>query len=165
LIVVDADHIIHADREAVRAELASFGPEVEVITAPYRVPLNDSRPLNESAATNWHKDIAGKTEQHRLMFRPFGDMKVEMRHWWYSGTRNGDRVWFLHTDTSGEGLPAHSLRSRYEVEHVCLFRDERRILAGRAFCADRVMVVEKTGQEDDVPGLSPPVFDFVSIPL
>lgn len=163
IVVVDSDHVISADREAIRAELASS--TADVVTAPYTVPLNDSRPLSESTATNWHRDIAGKTEQHRLLFRALPGLTVEKFHWWVSGYKNGQKVWVLASDGIAEALPSVPFQARYSVEHRCLFRDKRRVEAGRAFCADRVMVVEKTGQEDDVPGLPPPVFDYVRIPL
>lgn len=165
IVVVDADHIIHADREGCRRELAGFGPEVEMIVAPYTTPANDSKPLALTAATNWHRNLSGRTDDHRLLFRPFPDMRVEKFHWWYSGLKNGERIWILHSDTGGLGLPGTRFESEYWVEHRCLYRDERRVRAGRAFCSDRVMVVELTGQEDDVPGLPAPVFDFETVPL
>ena len=56
------------------------------------------------------------------------------------------------------------MRARYEVEHRCLLRDERHVLANRAFCNDRKVVVEMTGQEDDQPGLPAPVYDYETMP-
>ena len=34
------------------------------------------------------------------------------------------------------------------VEHRCLFRRERNILANREFCNDRISIVQATDQED-----------------
>jgi hypothetical protein len=50
------------------------------------------------------------------------------------------------------------------VEHRCLLRDDEHIRANRAFCNDRVKVVAMTGQEDDQPGLPPPIFDYDTVP-
>lgn len=162
IVVVDADHVIHADRASVRAELANFSPEVDVITAPYYTPMSE-RGLGNSAATGWHRRIAGHREDVAFFFRALPGLRVEGFHWFYSGIKNGKRVWVLHND-DGPGLPRYRFRSFYEVEHRTLFRDERHILAGRAFCNDRVMVVDRTGQEDDMPNLPRPVFDYVSVP-
>ena len=109
--------------------------------------------------------MSGVTDEHRLFFRPLEDMRVEKRHWWYSGVKDGQRIWILHTYDTELGLPGARLTSEYWVEHRCLYRDKRRVLAGRAFCNDRVMVVETTDQEDDVPGLPAPVFDYVTVPF
>lgn len=165
IVVVDADHIIHANRAAARAEIERLPTSIKVISAPYYVPMNHDRPIEQSIATDWHRRGTEKADPHRLLFRALPGLRYEYKHWWLSGMDGAKRVWVLHTDTSGEGLPAITLTSHYEVEHRCLFRDERRVLAGRAFCNDRYMVVDKTGQEDDVPGLPPPTFDFDTIPF
>jgi hypothetical protein len=163
IVVVDADHVIHADRDGVRAELESLDPTVGVIAAPYLTPLSPRRSLADSAATGWHRRVAGHYEECRFMFRAYPGLRVERFHWHYSGIVNGERTWITHDDI-GPGVPLHRFRARYEVEHRALLRDERRMLAGRAFCNDRVKVVELTGQEDDVPGLPPPIWDFVTVP-
>jgi len=164
IVVVDADHIVHADREAVRAELASLPESVDVITAPYPVPLNEARPLDDSAPTDWHRRSSGRADRHRLLFRALPGLRVEKRHWHVSGVKDGERVWVIHDD-SGPGLPAAELTAHYEVEHRCLFRDQERVLASRAFCNDRTMIVEQTGQEDDLPGLPEPIFDYRTLPF
>lgn len=164
VVVVDADHIIHADRAAVRAELEQT--KFDVIEAPYPVPLNDSRPMIESAATEWHQTNSGlDAPPHRLLFRALPDLRVEKHHWTVSGLKNGKKVWVLQSDSFKSALPATTLVADYEVEHRFLFRTKERVLAGRAFCNDRTMVVEKTGQEDDVPGLPEPVFDYTTLPF
>jgi hypothetical protein len=61
-------------------------------------------------------------------------------------------------------LPQFPIRSAYEIEHKTLARDEKHILASRAFCNDRVRVLKWTGQEDDVPGLPQPIWDFETEP-
>ena len=163
VVVVDADHIIHADREAVRAELEAL--TADVVTAPYHVPLNPDRSTAEGSATDWHVRGSGKADLHRLLFRAFADLRVENFHWWVSGLKNGERVWVLREDSFPDALPAVRLQAPYEVEHRYLFRDRERVLAGRAFCNDRYVVTGLTGQEDDVPGLPEPVFDYDTVPF
>ena len=75
---------------------------------------------------------------------------------------DGHRKWISQGEaTSG---PVPPLGCRYVVRHTTHTRDAAHILAGRAFCNDRIRVVERTGQEDDVPGLPPPVFDYATVP-
>ena len=147
IVVVDADHIVHADRKAVRAEVAALPPEVGCIVATYSVPLN---PDGGGYASKWHVDGAGRTDDHRLFFRSFPGLQVEGRHWWVSADGPQGRFWVLHTDATGFGLPGYRLTARYEVEHRYLFRDEARVEASRLFLADRAQIVEETDQEDDL---------------
>lgn len=154
LLIVDADHIIHADREAVRAELADLPASVEVISAPYVVTDRPGVPT----ASRWHRQNAGQTFDHNLLFRALPDLRVEGRHWWISAARNGGRVWVVHTDASGLGLPGYRLRSRYEVEHRYLYRDRAQVRRLRSFLRDREQVVRLTDQEDDVAGIFRPVY-------
>jgi hypothetical protein len=144
VVVVDADHIIKTDRMAVRNELATLSPSVDVIAAPYSVPLNGS----VKGASKWHRDNAGKTWDHRLLFRALPNLTVEGRHWWVSAVKDGRKVWVLHSDVGGLGLPGHHLRTPYEVEHRYLFRSRARISAMRTFLADRDKIVKATDQED-----------------
>ena len=61
-------------------------------------------------------------------------------------------------------LPHAAFVTPYRTEHRVLHRTTEQVKASRAFCNDRAEVVVKTGQEDDVPGLKPPVFDYVTVP-
>ncbi len=149
------------DRDAVRRELANL--QSDVVAAPYWTPVPKGRSIGAAAATGWHRRVAGNRELMTFLFRALPGIRVEGRHWWYSALKGGRRVWLIHDDF-GPGLPPARLAAFYEVEHRTLLRDERHILAGRAFCNDRVKVVELTGQEDDVPGLPPPEFDFAAVP-
>ena len=151
IMVVDADHIIHAERDVIRTELAQS--EADVVITPMRTPLNEDRPLEESAATAWHAKSATALVDHRLLFRAFPGIRVEDRHWWVSAIKAGERVWVKH-DVVGEGLPALPFTAPFEIEHRSLFHSEERIAASRAFYEERAAIVEKTGQEDDLPGLS-----------
>lgn len=142
VLVVDADHVISADREAVRAEIAHSG--ADVIAAPYTVPSNPGAHY----ASRWHAQNDGVTFDHCLLFRAFPNLTVEQRHWWVSGVVDGRKRWIIHTDASGEGLPPAHLVSRYSVEHRFLFRSPARIKAIERFLADREQIVAQTGQED-----------------
>ena len=172
IAMIDADHVIHADRAGVRAELAAYGPDVVLLTVPFYTPLHPARSLADSAASHWHEGLAGKRIEHTHLIRALPGLRVERFHYWYSALQDGQRVWvpFGNAPSRKRGaerypvMPTHQLQARYSVEHLTLLRDERHILDGRAFCNDRVMVVEATGQEDDVPGLPPPVFDYETVP-
>ena len=172
LALIDADHIIHANREAARKELEEYDPSVVLLTVPFYTPTNPVRSVRKSSASHWHAGLAGKWIDHTHLVRALPGFRVERFHYWYSALYRGKRVWVPFGGTPSRKLgarpypvmPAHPIEAYYEVEHVTLLRDERHILAGRAFCNDRVMVVKQTGQEDDVPGLPPPVFDYETVP-
>jgi hypothetical protein len=149
IVIVDADHIIRADREAVRAELAAMLPEIGVISAPYPTPIDESRPMRDSASTPWHEASARTVSEYRLLFRAIPGLRVERRHWWLSGWQDGERVWVLASDGETAMSVGH-LRSYYEVEHRSLFRDTKRVRARRKFYAARALRVEQTGQEDAI---------------
>jgi hypothetical protein len=125
----------------------------------FTTPVNEERSLRESAATNWHANMAGDTIQMAQIFRPLDDIKVVGSHWIYVGTSGGSRVEYQYG-----GKPDAMIGVPYVVEHRTFFRTEKQILDGRAFCNDRIMVVARTGQEDDVPGLPAPVWDYETIP-
>lgn len=170
IALLDADHIIHTDRLWARGTLNTLveNPDIDVLAVSYLTPANDSRPIEQSAATNWHTSLSGTRTYVPHILRVLPKMRVERFHWWYSAEKLGERVWLW-----GEGDQADGARSlqwfyidpeRYTVEHRCLERDERHVLENRAFCNDRVKVVAATGQEDDVPGLPAPEFDYESMP-
>jgi hypothetical protein len=172
LALIDADHIIHADRAAARAELAGVHRRVDILSVPFYTPLHPVRSLEASSASHWHSKLAGQRIMHCHFLRALPGLRVERFHYWYSAMKHGRRVWLpfggrparQHGAARYPVRPVHQLRARYEVEHVTLLRDRRHMLANRAFCNDRVMVVAQTGQEDDVPGLPPPVFDYETVP-
>jgi hypothetical protein len=165
IAIVDTDWIIHADRATARKELQRCHDRgVDVVTVTMSTPSGDAAP-----ATNWHQRMSGTRTPIQHFFRPLPDLKVETLHWYYSATKNGQKVWMWHGRRRRGAarlpiLPPYPLRARYLIEHVTFQRDQRHILAGRAFCNDREMVLRLTGQEDDVPGLPPPVFDYDTVP-
>lgn len=147
IVTLDADHILHGVREAVRHELehtTEHAVEVEFYTT-----MNHARPLAETASTDWHEGLAGQRIWHRMIFRALPGMQVERFHWYLSALHAGGRVWL--TDVS-EGphqpVAARRLEAPFLIEHRCLFRRDRNIIANREFCEDRVGLVETTGQED-----------------
>lgn len=166
IMVLDADHIIHGDVFATRQELEAFDRSVDVVSVSLFTPNHEDRPIGQSAATGWHSGMAGQRIHIGHFFRALPGMHVEKFHWWYKATKDGQPVRFWY----GEGIPRetmlmpYKLQATYEIEHRCLLRDEAHILANRAFCNDREMVVRMTGQEDDQPGLPPPVYDYETVP-
>lgn len=171
LLTLDADWVIHADGKGVRAELAALRHGEVAVESRFITPANLSRPMRQSAAGAWHAEMTLQPHWYPVLFRALPGMRVEQFHYWYSGLINERhgwrRVWLLANDPSNRypTLPRYQLpASLLEVEHRCLFRDRKQILANRAFCNDREMVVAMTGQEDDMPGLPAPVFDYKRIP-
>jgi len=161
IAVLDADWIIHADRAAARAEIEAFGPEVDVVGVDLWTPPGDH------IATGWHQVVGGmRQSNYPGLFRALPGIRAERLHWLISALKNGERVWLHHGDepTSRSTRPAIPLTAHYEIEHRTLHRTEEQVLASRAFCNDRVIVMEMTNQEDDGPGLPAPVFDYVTIP-
>lgn len=162
IAVVDADHVVDTDRGEARDALARVPSGVAVVSVVMTTPKDPLRSLEETSATGWHHGMATAEMRYDHLFRALPGLRVERYHWWYSAWLDGRRRWVSQGEaTSG---PVPPLGCRYVVEHRTHLRDERRMLAGRAFCNDRVMVVARTGQEDDAPGLPPPVFDYATVP-
>lgn len=151
IVVVDTDHVIHADREKARADLARVSPDIDVVGVVFVTPAVEGAEY----ATNWHRGQAGSRFAMGQIIRALPDLRVEKFHWKYFATKNGQTV-----NVSYGGAGVSHLLADYEVLHLCLERDERHRLENRAFCNDREIVVRLTGQEDDVPGLPDPVYDF-----
>jgi hypothetical protein len=175
IVPIDADHVIHANREAARAELEEYADEplVVLLTVPFYTPKDPKRSIDDSAASHWHAGLAGKRIEHKHILRSMPGLRVERFHYWYTGVLSGTRVWVpfgIAPSVRRLGaapypvMDAQPLQAPYYVEHLTLQRDEKHILAGRAFCNDRVMVVKETGQEDDVPGLPAPKWDYETVP-
>jgi hypothetical protein len=162
VVVVDTDHIIHADRKKVRRELE--GTTADVLEVILRTPSAPGKSVEETAATNWHASQAVEKSRCPLILRALPGLAVEQRHWWYSAYKDGVKVWLGGGDGSGPEATHAPMDADYEVEHRCLLRSEEQMLASRAWYNDRVIVVERTGQEDSVPGLPDPAYDYVTVP-
>lgn len=164
IAIVDSDHVIQTDRAAARAELESM-TDVDMVAVSMGSP---GLQRGQNYATNWHRDWAGRTSSVLHLFRALPDLRCEERHWTYSALKDGERVSMNYGEVGYRGkypsAPWKTMQTPYLVEHRYLERDERHILANRAFCNDREIVVRLTGQEDDVPGLPAPVWDFTTVP-
>ncbi len=156
--VVDADHVLQGTRETVRQALAEA--RADVYEVPFFTPANPDLPIGDTAAHEWHAGMAGRMVPMALVYRALPDMRYESYHWWLSAEKNGQRVWLW-----GNGPGTHARVEAfpdptYRIDHLTLHRDRAHVLASRAFCNDREMVVRMPGQEDDRPELPRPVWDF-----
>jgi hypothetical protein len=163
IVTVDADHIIDTEREAVRNELRNS--TADVVDVPFHTPANKTRSMTDAAPGHWHVAQADRVEMIPQVWRASLGLRVENRHWWIAATKNGQKTWAWAGDTSLPRLPHAAFVTPYRVEHRVLLRTKEQVLASRAFCNDRELVVARTGQEDDVPGLPAPVFDYERMPL
>jgi hypothetical protein len=147
VFTLDADHILHGVREAIRHELEhAIHDAFEV---DFYTTMNHDRTLAETASTEWHEGLAGERIWHRLLLRALPGMRVERFHWYVSALRDDERVWLTAVTEGGYPVvKAHRMAAPLLVEHRCLFRRDRNILANREFCEDRVAIVADTGQED-----------------
>lgn len=166
ICLVDTDHIVSTDRNTTRSIIEQTPSDICVWDAKYITPNNLDKDFKDSAAGKWHIAMTKASVFIPHILRSLPDMRVERFHWWYSAMKGGSRVWVFNPDTRVNrtqkeyGFVTHKRLDNYTVEHRCLFRDQRHVLEGRAFCNDREMVVKLTGQEDDMPGLPRPVFDY-----
>lgn len=162
VVIVDTDHIISAHRKKVRAELEST--DADTISVFLSTPKQQDRSVEETSATNWHASQSACRERCALILRALPGLRVEKRHWWYSAYKGGEKVWLAGGDDSAPGVVHADMSAPYEVEHRCLLRSREQMLAARAWYNDRVIVVERTGQEDSVPGLPEPRYDYDTVP-
>lgn len=163
IATLDADHVIHANREECRRFLSKTSDDV--VAVPYVTPANPDRPIEESAAGVWHVEQTEMQVPIPHLWRVLPGMRVEKRHWWYSGIKNGNRQWLWGGDATYPPEIRHGLMPHpYYVEHRCLYRTPEQVRISRSFLNDRERIVEKTGQEDDIPGLWVPEYDDVRMP-
>lgn len=163
IVVVDTDHVIHADRDGVLTELSDLR-NMDVVEVPFHTPTNPHRSTPASSPAQWHAEQAEIVQMTPHIYRALPGLRVERFHWWYSAIKDGTRVWLWGGDSSYPAQPHAHLASFYQVEHRCLLRTDRYIKASRAFLNDREMVVRLTGQEDDQDGLPEPVWDVKAVP-
>jgi hypothetical protein len=145
VLPLDADWELTGDRSAIRAELAAS--QADALDVPFHTPLNPNVKLETVAASTWHEELAGETAQLPLILRVLGDMRVEDFHWFYSGVKDGQRVWLWGYDSRYPKAETAVLQAPMGVTHHCFFRDERTIEANRAYCADRALHVAAHGVE------------------
>jgi hypothetical protein len=165
IVNVDADHVVHGDREAARRWLD--GTSADVVAVRFLTPVNEALPPSGRSPGLWHEDQGRNVYAIPHFYRSLPEMRVERKHWWYSAVKGGERVWVW----GGEGVPGREtlpvveIPVDYHVEHLCQFRTPEQVLASRAFLNDRERVVDMTGQEDDLPGLPEPVWDYERMPV
>jgi hypothetical protein len=162
IVTLDADHIIDTEREAVRNEL--YASTADVVDVPFITPRNAKRGDVRSAAGQWHLAQTQGPQLIPQVWRASLHLRVEYHHWWIGATKDNRPVWAWAGDSSRQQLPHARFVTPYTVEHRTLLRTDAQVLASRAFCNDREMVVAKTGQEDDLPTLPRPVFDYTTVP-
>lgn len=161
--VVDADHVAHGDPDGVRAALERSSYLVHAV--PYTMPKPQGARLQDVASSVWHTYNADQVIVTPHFFKSLPGFRVEMHHWWYSAIHEGRR-WCLWGEQDDRYPKAASpdLLARYRIEHLALARDEKHVLANRAYLNDREDVVLRlTGQEDDRPFLPRPVWDYVRL--
>lgn len=161
--VVDADHVVHGDPDTVRQELGASTMLVHAV--PYTMPQPQGTRIEDVASSEWHRYNANQRVQIAHFFKGLPGFRVERHHWWYSGIFD-NRRWCLwgEQDDRYPKAGCTDLRADYLVEHLALARDERHMLANRAYLNDREDVVLRlTGQEDDRPDLPRPVFDYTRL--
>lgn len=145
---VDADWILHGPREAIRHELEET--RFNVVDVAFYTTPNYTRPLEQTAATEWHEGLVGETIRIPILFRALPGMRVERFHWWYSALLNDKRVGLWGCEGVYPSVPSMPLKAPMLVEHRCLHRPRAKVLQNRRFCTDRVELVAATGQEDAV---------------
>jgi hypothetical protein len=163
LVTVDADHVITANREEMHYFLRRHPGDV--ISVPYVTPLDPDRPFNEASVGIWHQEQVAEPVFIPHIWRALPGLRVERFHWWYSAVKSGLRIWLWGGDGTYPVAEHQRMRKGYTVEHRTMFRTPEQIRLSRAFLNDREMVVRETGQEDNLPTLPMPVFDYERMPL
>lgn len=161
IVTVDADHVITAQRDEVRHILRKTASDV--FSVPYVTPENPDRSMDKSVIGIWHKEQLGEPQFIPHIWRALPGLRVERFHWWYSAVKD-QRYWLWGGDGSYPSVEHQRIRYIYQVEHRTMMRTPEQIRISRAFLNDREEVVRQTGQEDEMPGLPPPNFDYESIP-
>ena len=156
IVHADADWRITGDRSAIRAELESSS--VDVLSVPFYTPAGDAKP------SAWHEYVGDTLVDLPFLFRAHPGFMVERVHWGYSALKGRQRVWLWGGDRSRPRAVHHKLQADCRIEHLTLHRSEDQVMASRAFLNDRVKVMELTNQEDDIPGLPEPEWDYETIP-
>ena len=155
LLILDADYVVSADPDTVRRELAAT--PFDTLAVPLSTPQGEY-------ATNWHRQQAQGVFMTPLVFRALPGMRVEDRHWWYSGLKGGTRHWLWEGDARYPVVPHGSL-SGYSVQHNSALQPHEAQMAARAWYNDVDLITRLTGQEDDVPGLPAPAYDDQRVPF
>lgn len=144
---LDADWELQGHRDQIRAQLDRS--QADALIVPLYTPPNHKATLHDVAATTWHEELAGRTVYEPLIYRALPNMRVEKFHWCYSGIRDGKRVslWGHQHQPQYQQAVTHSLMAPMQINHWCLHRDQRTILANREYCEQRARHVAYHGKE------------------
>lgn len=144
LMPLDADWELQGDRDQTRQAFAST--QADALTVPFHTPANETARLADVASTNWHANMAGTTVHEPLIWRNLPGIRIENYHWLYSAIKNGHRV-ALWGQQSYPQAHTEPLDATFQINHHCLHRDERTILANRAYCEQRDQYAAFKGRE------------------
>lgn len=142
---VDADYVLHGPRDAIRSELGRV--EADSVQVEFYTSVPEGLDVKRVAPHAWHSEIAGYSLMTNLLFRALPEMRVEFRHWWYSGLKDGKRVALWGCDEVYPRAATWTLQAPLLVEHRCFFRDRMRLDRNKAFCARRDQQVTREGVE------------------
>ena len=149
VMILDADWKITGERQLIRRELAdALTQGVEQVAVEFVEPMNYDRDLTESAPNVWHISEVGITRRNPLLFRVMDDMSCESHHWIYFAHRpNGMKIGLWGGVGGYPPARTHWLKADHRFEHMCLFRDTKRIIRNRLFCGARDAAVSVHGVE------------------
>lgn len=147
---LDADWRLGGDPDVFPRELEAH-PDADRFGVQFRTPTEPDHDIDRLSPSDWHRDMAGTVTPLSLVYRPLDDMKIEGRHWWYSGIdRTGRRV-ALWGDDQPPGCPAaagHMIPADvFNIQHLVFYRDRLRLDRNRDYIAARDDEVERTGAE------------------
>lgn len=143
VLPLDADWEFQGDRDTIRQQLATT--TADAMRVAFHTPPNPDAPLHDVAATNWHANLAGRTVHEPLIYRNLPGLRIERYHWCYSAIKDGHRVslWGQQNYPQANTEDLTGLR----IDHHCLHRDERTILANRIYCDQRDAYAAQHGRE------------------
>jgi hypothetical protein len=144
LMPLDADWEIKGERYPSRHILGNTRADA-LIVALHTKPNTEAK-LQDVAATSWHERLAGDTVYEPLVWRNLKGIRIENYHWLYSGLDStGQRValWGQQDYPQARTEKLQTIR----IEHHCLHRDERTILANRIYCQERDRYAGVHGRE------------------
>lgn len=143
VLPLDADWELKGNRTRIRTQLEKT--EADAMLVLFHTPPNGNAPLQDVAATSWHESLSNQTILEPFVMRYLPEIRIDDYHWQHSGLdTNGNRValWGTHHP---ESTRAHL--SDMTITHWCLHRDQRTILANRAYCDQRDKYAAHHGRE------------------
>lgn len=131
VMTLDADWKISGDKIAIRQELRHFlANGYEQISVNFVTPDDPSRPLEQKAANEWHVRQAGTTQQLAFIYRALPKMEYRKNHWsLFCEREDGHKVALFgaYNAMGYELAKTGFLHAPHVFEHLCLFRDRKRV--------------------------------------